>query len=144
MNFNKVKENIERLGDYDEPTFNLVSTSDVNAENIIKDVIAMSINVFHAELYSAGENLWFYCLDTSHVSNELIACNIAERLLKTDKNTKIASFRHNCIGEPSRTLAWCQHLLEEATVNEYQSVLVNDFKDRDNWQGVDKYFDLGI
>lgn len=87
------------------------------------------------------EGLYFYALDTSYQSNKLIASLIAEKIQPVDQDVKVASFRHNCLGDPTVTMSWCWKLLEEVKENTESGFLINDFQDRDNWQGYDKYKD---
>ncbi len=85
-----------------------------------------------------SDELLFFCISCDR---EVMDSFISLIMDSVDTPVYLAIFRHNCLGDPMETLKWCSQLLEEAEANSIgESALgLNDFTDRENWPGIDKY-----
>lgn len=130
------------MDSYDDPCFMLISTDKSMTPLMDKiDSIVGSNKSSENISILINDTLYFASLDCSNKKIHSIISKVQKGMRKVDVNTHISAFRHNCLGEPEKTFLWCGMLLDEV-FDEYGSesgYKINDFQDRNNWPGIDKY-----
>ena len=144
--FKEIPPSIEKylvsMDDYDDPCFLLIQT-----EQDITQFIKTITSVIDAEVtYSkvsiqVSESVHFFSLDCTHDVIANIVRKVHEVLGASNISFYQSVFRHNCLGEPEETFLWCCQLLSEVRdeFTDNSGYRINDFQDRVNWPGIQKY-----
>lgn len=128
---------------YDQPYFILLN---FDAESEFAEELAQEAVLEEAEVYSRGsliidEDLVFLAIDCEKETIKAIAHNIVSFFEEEDIKVWVSVFCHNCLGEALETFKWCVYQLDEALEfsKNKSTILINDFTDKENWTGIEKY-----
>ena len=129
------------IGEYDDPYFVLINHAE-SSEKII-DIYSCWIkenkdDVYSCKFHEVKDGLIFISISCE---KEKILPLANEIVVKLESTIHVSIFHHNCLGKPMETFRWATQLLEE-TIQRSGSkseISINDFSDRENWTGVDRY-----
>lgn len=128
---------------YDQPYFILVN---FDAESVFAEALAQEAVEREDDVYSSGsliidEDLVFLAIDCEKETINAIADNLVSFFEEEDIKVWVSVFCHNCLGEALETFKWCVYQLDEALEfsKNKSTILINDFTDRGNWPGIEKY-----
>ncbi len=139
-----IRKYLHGMDDYDDPCFILIHTEQ-NIEPLLSviELVVDDESPYSKASIKISETMHFLSVDCEHetVSNALQ--KIDEVMSDLNIIVYQSAFRHNCLGTPEKTFSWCCQLLDEvreefAGNNGYK---VNDFQDRGNWPGIEKYIE---
>ncbi len=139
---NPIKTYLKSMDDYDDPCFLLINT-DQNIAPLINaiDSVIDSEEIYSKESIAISDKLHFFSLDGNDETITHIVTKVHDTLGSLNIQLYQSAFRHNCLGEPEETFKWCCELLAEVgdEFSGNSGYKINDFKDRDNWPGIEKY-----
>ena len=138
------KEYLENLDDYDDPYFMCVKVLKENDQ--MMKVVNDTLSSYGEELYGIEgfrleEGLILLSIDAEKEHIQALSTDLKDNLTTHGFLTHIAVFHHNSLGEAMETFKWSTQLLEElleASPDE-SAIGINDFSDRGNWPGIEKY-----
>ncbi|MGI0117906.1 hypothetical protein [Zooshikella sp. RANM57] len=138
---NNLKVLFDSFDDYYDPYFILISY--IESTDLVFNLCSSWIRKNEDDLYGCDwfdvkENLMFICISCERDKvNEFVY----ELINGMKSITHISVFRHNCIGKPTETFKWTTQLLEETAQDSTNksAVGINDFTDRENWPGIERY-----
>lgn len=127
---------------YDDPYFVLVKVNENidDKENTLKESLESQESVYVSDSLKIDEEFLFFTIDCSILALHDVFDNFVAKHREMDKLVYVSVFHHNCLGKPQETFKWGAQLLDEVIdQSSKSSILYNDFSDKKNWPGIEKY-----
>lgn len=140
----RFKNWLAEMGDYEQPYFTLMHCKDVEALESILGALLDDVEFYWAYFgcnSSCGNEFMILCTECEVEQRAAFHDGVLQRLREENVLCHLAVFGHNCLGDAWETFSWATLLLEEAITQSPDAphMLVNDFRDRDNWPGIRQY-----
>nr|WP_086937396.1 hypothetical protein [Thaumasiovibrio occultus] len=133
----------ERLGDYDDPHFVLLSCEDDidTATDTLSEMINNSDDdIYGGTLFPLTPTLKLFALSAEAEGAQALAREAIASSPAQSATTHIVVFHHNCLGDARETFKWAIQLMEQliAISPNESAYRINDFE-LDDWPGLEQF-----
>ncbi|MFS1460931.1 hypothetical protein BCT35_16760 [Vibrio lentus] len=132
------------IDDYDDPYFVILSCEsnlDLAVKSMVDVAKTYEDDLYSCEAFELNHSLVLFSISCAMKTINAVSNRVLDSISATGLLVHISVFHHNSLGEALETFKWSTQLLEEVIQESgnKSSIGVNDFSDRENWDGIVRY-----